>query len=179
MRELLVDTAGDCHYQLRFGTDRDDRGVITGRVSAELHLRCQRCCGAVTITAYTRPRLILVEGLDEAARLPDDAEPLLIATRLIRSSALIEEELLLEIPAVPRHAEGECEMPRATHRAVTGPRRHGDRDMDSAGPVPVHDGAEEQGPFSVLRVLRGRQDERQGEPDPTVGAPSRSSRRQR
>jgi methionyl-tRNA formyltransferase len=47
----------------------------------------------------------------EAEALPDAYDPLLLETPLIRPRDLIEDELILAVPAVPRHAEGSCAPP--------------------------------------------------------------------
>jgi len=52
--------------------------------------------------------LAVVSGIEEAERLPDHYEPLLVEESLIRPRDLIEDELLLGLPQIPRHASGKC-----------------------------------------------------------------------
>jgi uncharacterized protein len=111
LRPLLASTEGSVDYRLSFGRDERGYGVVIGRVVGELTLRCQRCIDAMSLRVDGAFSLALVEGLDEAAALPDDYDPLLLDGRLMRSSELIEDELLLAVPVVPRHPEGSCEAP--------------------------------------------------------------------
>ena len=111
LRPLLASTEGSVGYRLSFGKDERGYGVVTGRVVGELRLRCQRCNDAMILPVDSALSLALTEGLDEAGALPDDHDPLLLDGRLMRSSELIEDELLLAVPVVPRHPEGSCEAP--------------------------------------------------------------------
>jgi uncharacterized protein len=125
LRPLLASTEGSVDYRLSFGRDERGYGVVTGRVVGELRLRCQRCNEAMTLPVDSALSLALTDGLDEAAALPDDYDPLLLDGRLMRSSELIEDELLLAVPVVPRHAEESCEAPLL--KAPPGERIGGDR----------------------------------------------------
>lgn len=111
LRPLLESTEGSVEYWLSFGQDERGYGVVRGRVVGDLRLRCQRCNEELALAVDSKLLLALVEGLDEAAALPDDYDPLLLDGRLMRSSELIEDELLLAVPAIPRHPEGSCASP--------------------------------------------------------------------
>jgi uncharacterized protein len=113
LREMLLNPDGFASYQLRFGRDRQGRDVVWGHVVATLALCCQRCSEALSLDVDSDISLALTEGLDEAAKLPDDYEPLLLPGRLIRASELIEDELILAVPPIARHAEGQCRTPPA------------------------------------------------------------------
>ena len=111
LRPMLASTEGSVDYRLSFGKDERGYGVVTGRVVGDLRVRCQRCNDAMILPVDSELSLALTEGLDEAAALPDEYDPLLLDGRLMRSSELIEDELLLAVPVVPRHPEGSCEAP--------------------------------------------------------------------
>jgi uncharacterized protein len=102
---------GGAAYSLRFFRDDTGRDVIAGRVRAQLKLRCQRCAEIMTLTVDSGFKLAVVAGLEEAKRLPADYEPLLPEESLIRPRDLIEDELILAVPIVPRHVDGQCMMP--------------------------------------------------------------------
>jgi uncharacterized protein len=92
--------------------------------------------------------LALVSGLDEARGLPEIYDPLLVEDRLIRSSDLIEDELILAVPAIPRHAEGMCRPPTPPDAEING--------------GPGEQGGEADGsrrPFAVLASLRTGKDD--------------------
>jgi uncharacterized protein len=105
---LLVDTHGVVDYQLRFGRDANRRALVWLDVRARLSLSCQRCLGVLEFPVDAQTTLVLVQGLDEAAGLPDDYDPLLPSEPLLRPMQLIEDELLLAIPTIPRHDAQDC-----------------------------------------------------------------------
>ncbi len=106
----LLEGDGSAQFELDFARDENRRVQINGWIKSELILQCQRCLDAVAFTVDRVIRLVVVEGLDEAERLPDAVDPLLIEedTRM-HLHDLLEDELLLALPQVPMHGQGECE----------------------------------------------------------------------
>jgi len=111
LRPLIESAEAIATYRLDCGKDLRGYSVISGQVGAVLELRCQRCNGLLSLPVESELALALVEGVDEASALPDDYDPLLFDGQLLRSTELVEDELILCVPAVPRHAEGSCEPP--------------------------------------------------------------------
>ncbi|MEY4267297.1 MAG: hypothetical protein RIS90_1832 [Pseudomonadota bacterium] len=73
-------------------------------VAAKLPLTCQRCLGPADIAVSVDRwfRFVATEAVAEA--LDDDAEEdLLVTSRQFNLAELIEDELLLGLPLVPRH----------------------------------------------------------------------------
>lgn len=133
--------AGYVSYKLAFHRDASHRDLVHGAVSATLGLRCERCNEPLQLPVVSEFALAVVSGLDEAAQLPEGYEPLLPEEATLDPAALVEDELLLAIPAVPRHAAGTCRAPRY----VNADARTGD-EPDAA---PVDDN-----PFAVLQALK-------------------------
>jgi uncharacterized protein len=52
--------------------------------------------------------MAVVEGLDEARRLPEEIEPVLIDDGRLRPLELVEDEILLALPQVPMHGADDC-----------------------------------------------------------------------
>jgi uncharacterized protein len=127
--------SGDVEYRLAFHLDSEHRAVASGHVTAELAVQCQRCLEPMVVGVDSHFALAFVRGLDEAARLPDSYEPVVAEDGWVRPLELVEDELLLALPAVPLHDDGSCGTPAAT---------------DQGGPTP--DGA--NNPFVVLAALR-------------------------
>lgn len=109
LREALLDSAGDATFTLEFYLDPRKRARIRGAVKAELVLQCQRCLSGVTLPVDAVLNLAVVEVPEEADRLPDDVEPVWVEEDRLRLMDLVEDELILEIPQVPRHEDGLCE----------------------------------------------------------------------
>jgi len=131
-------SGGEADYELRFDRNADGRAVVEGHVAAELHVRCQRCLGPMVVAVDSRFALAFVRGLDEANALPDRYEPAWSEDGLVRPIDLVEDELILCLPAVPLHPEGECVPP------------------PEAGEVGAIPG--QASPFAILASLRSKGD---------------------
>lgn len=78
--------------------------------SAGLVLECQRCLGPVPCAVQAQRSFLFVSGEAAAAELDADCEDDVLAlTRSLDVQELIEDELLLSLPLVPRHAA--CPQP--------------------------------------------------------------------
>ena len=76
-----------------------------------LTLVCQRCLGNMQWPFRLRRRLYLAHGEDEVERLEAEAVPdaeVLVAGGVVDLAALVEDEVLLGLPLIPRHEEGQC-----------------------------------------------------------------------
>ena len=70
----------------------------------ELPLECQRCLKAIVVAVDTERNFLFVRGEDAAAQIDADSEDDVLAlTRALDLRELIEDELLLALPLVPRH----------------------------------------------------------------------------
>ena len=107
LRDLLVDSEGTVRFELEFFRDHKGRPSVRGRVAAVLHLRCQRCLGPVSFKVDAPLLLGLVQGFDEAERLPEEYDPLMVEEDRVRPAELVEDELILALPQVPMHAPEE------------------------------------------------------------------------
>jgi uncharacterized protein len=94
----------------RIGWAREGGQVIADVVAgAQLKLRCQRCLEEFVLPVNSSSRVALVADESQGAALADELETALAVDGRIRQRDLVEEELLLAVPAAPRHPEGECE----------------------------------------------------------------------
>lgn len=133
----LYDREGEAYAELRFERDLQGIRFIAGRVAARLRLICQRCLEPMEVRVERGLALGLVRTESEAERLPAEYEPLLVGSGSLAIAEVIEDELILGLPLVALHAEGErC--------PVHTPYRAGD------------DGARGRGesPFAVLERLK-------------------------
>jgi len=106
------------------------------QASCTVHQICQRCLKPVALPLQVDRDLRFVATEEEAARLDEDSEDDVLAEGSgVDLRALIEDELLLELPIVPRHDV--CPDPL---------------------PVPADDldaeAAEDEHPFAALRALK-------------------------
>jgi uncharacterized protein len=109
------------------------------QAGATLPMTCQRCLEPVDVPLEVDRSFRFVADEATAAAEDDTAEEDLLAmSRAFDLPGLIEDELLMEVPVVPRHAI--CPHPVPLSAA--------DPDFEEAG-VPEH-------PFAVLKALKDR-----------------------
>jgi uncharacterized protein len=139
--ELLLPDA-PVRVALRFDREQG-RPVADVSLRASLQLRCQRCMGPMGFGLTADSRVAVVESEAAADALPGELETFLAPEGQCDLLALAAEELLLALPVVPRHADGErCEI--APGGAV----------IETAEAEPV--ASDTQRPFADLRALLER-----------------------
>ena len=81
------------------------------RAHAVVPLQCQRCLGPLAELLEVERSIRFVRGEDLAARLDEEADDdVLSLPPALDLHALVEDELILALPLVPRH-EGPCPEP--------------------------------------------------------------------
>ena len=102
---------------------------------ARVSLICQRCLAPIETPLDAQRSFHFVSDENTAAQLDADSEDDVLAmTRSLDVIALVEDELLLALPLVPRHEE--CPQPL--------PMAHGDDEADEVAP----------NPFAALAALK-------------------------
>jgi uncharacterized protein len=72
--------------------------------STEVTLECQRCLQSMRVALHPARRIFFVPGEDAAAALDaENEDDVLALTPALDLAALLEDELLLSLPIVPRH----------------------------------------------------------------------------
>jgi len=105
LASLLASPGGEAEVALDFGIDGERRSFVRVRLKAELSLMCQRCLEPMRFQVDTDRRLGVVGSEDEAERLSEAYEPLVFTGEPIFLRDVIEDELILSLPLVPRHTE--------------------------------------------------------------------------
>lgn len=98
--------------EVRWSVRGERREVRAGQAETWLHLdalvqvqlECQRCLSPIATPLHVERSLRFVAGEDAAAALDADSEEDVLAlSRDLDLQALVEDELLLALPIVPRH----------------------------------------------------------------------------
>ncbi len=90
------------------------RPSVLIEAEAEVTLECQRCLQPMRLPLQARRRIFFVEGEDAAAALDaDNDDDVLALVPALDLQALVEDELLLALPIVPRHDVCPEPLPRA------------------------------------------------------------------
>lgn len=103
---LLHSNEGELAVRLEFRLDERRIRTVKGTVEGELNLVCQRCLNQLRFPVDLKFSLGVVSSEAEIDRLPDGYEPLLVSGESIPTRALVEDEVLLAIPAIPVHEDG-------------------------------------------------------------------------
>ncbi len=139
----LAASEGDADFDLRFERDGERRAVMTGTIRAALVLQCQRCLEPLAYPVQAPVAVAFVEGIEQAAQLPESLDPCLVEEGSVSFKDLVEDELLLTLPQVAMHPRGQC-----ANRSVETPR-----------PEPAEPDAQtRRNPFAVLAELKNDHD---------------------
>jgi uncharacterized protein len=119
LRESLASDDGAARASFRFYRVAG-RPALDGEVDAEVTLTCQRCLTAMRLPIEGRLELVFVASEAEAAgELPEGLEPALAPNGRASLAAVVEDELLLSLPLVARHADpAECAQAAGPERVA-------------------------------------------------------------
>jgi uncharacterized protein len=132
---LLASVEGEGSFELSFYFDQQRHAVIKVMARAELMLLCQRSLAPYTETVQRTSFLAVMRDISEQDMMPDNYEPVVSETGRLAVLDLVEDELLLALPQIPRNpAIAEIEL-------STG---------DDPGPLPGDEEEPRQRPFAGL-----------------------------
>jgi len=107
LSDRLASPDGEIAVKLTFDI-KDGQAAIEGHIDGQLKLTCERCMETMTLDVDSDIRLGLVQSEQEIDGLLSGFEPLMTSDEPMRVLDLIEDEILLLLPMVPSHAQGEC-----------------------------------------------------------------------
>ncbi len=95
--------------RLSFSRAADSRVAMALSFQVTLSLVCQRCLGAVEYRLDETVKWLIAESSSTAATAPDESELLVLGSDKLRPVDLLEDELIVSLPLVPRHGSiDEC-----------------------------------------------------------------------
>ena len=139
---MLVNDSGSIAVDLFFG--REGRlAKIEGHIKAVLELECQNCLGVVSWPVDCNIKLGIVTSIDQADRLPEGYDPLMVEEGKIPLKNIIEDEILLTLPAFPKHRQP-CFVKKI--------------DNNTVDPIVNDEPLSTENPFSILAKLKNTGD---------------------
>jgi uncharacterized protein len=103
---LLTDAQGDVGFAMQFDRDALQVPYVELTIDAALPLECQRSLQRFLFPVSMVQRLGLIRDEAEEAALPPEMEALLVPEDgILRTLDLVEDELVLAVPAVPMDPE--------------------------------------------------------------------------
>jgi uncharacterized protein len=104
----LADRSGTLAVDLTAGKDAQGQAWLTGTVRGELMLMCQRGLHPFGWTCDLAPQLRLVSSEAEEKRLMADAEAYRVEDDRLPLRDVVEDEVLLALPMMPRCDDPDC-----------------------------------------------------------------------
>jgi DUF177 domain-containing protein len=101
---MLNSDAGSVRASLRFGQRRHGGLGAELGYRASVELTCQRCLEPFRYDFAGRVRLVLADAKSMPAMVPEGYEPFELEDGRLSPARLIEDELIVSIPLVPKHA---------------------------------------------------------------------------
>lgn len=131
LQDWLVDTGGVISYRVEGAYGEAGEPQLRVSIDGVLQLRCQRCLEAMSFPLELFSVLELVDSEADLSQeeIEDDSKDYLPAQKELDVVALIEDEIILALPVVPRH--------------------------ESCSPPVPESGAGNVSPFAALASLKG------------------------
>ena len=98
----LVDAKGEASFSASFSIDLENNVIIDLRVQAALPLVCQASLEVYDEMVNRRSKLAVIDDEYEQDDVPEIYEPVLTENGRLAIASLVEDELLLALPQVPR-----------------------------------------------------------------------------
>ncbi|NTS77954.1 23S rRNA accumulation protein YceD [Catenovulum sp. SM1970] len=110
-KEVVLDQTGEVTVNLECKLDEQGLTVLLLSADAEVQVTCQRCGGALpqklNLSSKFTPKLASV---DEEL-IPSEYEIITLNDYgMLELKALVEDELILALPIVPKHDEDDCDI---------------------------------------------------------------------
>jgi uncharacterized protein len=104
---LLHSDAGSVRTTLRFRQERGGWLIIDVEYDTTVQLVCQRCLEPVDYHVSDHVEMALLETPSLEPHVPEGYEPLVLDEERLMPAMLIEDELIISLPIVPRHSRPE------------------------------------------------------------------------
>jgi len=101
--EAVESDEGNIDAQLAFGVSEDGYKVVTGSAAATVQQVCQRCLQPVPVSVVCDISLAIIWSEEDMKALPSHLDPWIAGEGAADFYEMIEEELLLNLPAVAYH----------------------------------------------------------------------------
>ena len=102
LAETLVHEQGEASFVAAFSYDMDRRVIVDLQVEADLPLVCQASLDTYDERVRRHSELAVIEHECKEEDLPGNYEPVLTENGRLSIASLVEDELLLALPQVPR-----------------------------------------------------------------------------
>jgi uncharacterized protein len=117
LSENLTSQNDELMLELTF--DKDSNGIhfLSGTIKGTLKLLCQRCLNQMDFTINVDLLIAFIASEFDEEKIGGEYDPYIVTETPIMLSDIIEDELLLAIPAIPKHENTQCseQLTHLTH----------------------------------------------------------------
>ena len=138
----LLSDKGDVFLDAEFSVDINHVVILAGNIDTDTKLICQRCMGEMDLPIKIDFQVAFVRTEDEMERLPEGYEATLIDNTTMMLSDIIEDEILLALPSIPKHLDESCSPDNI------------EVDWGSQKNEPDTESEERENPFDILASLK-------------------------
>ena len=106
--EILAEDDGDIKVELVFSKGKQDRTQIHGSLSSIIKLVCQNCLKPFSFILECPIDLEIVANESEVAGVGEGIDLIVAEDSEIKLAEILEDELLMSVPMIPRHPQVRC-----------------------------------------------------------------------
>lgn len=118
LASFLCNEQGAIHVTLNFAVDEQHLRTVSGAANGEVYMTCQRCLEPVGVNVEAVLNLAVVLNDEQASNLPRYYDPLLVEEEDLELLPIVEDELILSLPSVPKHADCSVKTSWGDHETV-------------------------------------------------------------
>jgi uncharacterized protein len=107
LKDLLHSSEGSARVRVAFHRRHDDMLLLELQCGAALELVCQRCLEPVVHEVDEKVDFAVAETEESLVTLPRGLELIALEGDRFQPATLIEDELIVSLPLVPRHGDDE------------------------------------------------------------------------
>ena len=96
----VASISGEATASLNFENERARAAMVDGEVNIKVEIQCQRCLDPVAVQLQTAFALQVIFGEEYVDRVASSREPWIVEDRMANLHQMLEDELLLVLPAV-------------------------------------------------------------------------------
>ena len=104
----IAESLDEIQAELEFFWDEQKRLRVSGQVTAQMGVICQRCLEPMPLDLEVAIDAAVVWDEEQAAQLSSEIEPWIGKNERINAHELLEDELLLALPIMPAHEQKDC-----------------------------------------------------------------------
>ncbi len=103
---MVLGKQGEVKFSLTFSEEDQGRTVIKGNASTEVNLECQACLENFVVGVSCEINTIILDELEELFDLEQDRAAIVATGKTVSLQDILEDELMIALPMVPRHPHG-------------------------------------------------------------------------